>query len=169
MKRIAFVSLLALACASAGVQVRQDQVQDFAKGKTTWAEMVQRLGNPTSVGVTSDGTRVATYVYTHVQARASSFIPVVGVFAGGADQRTNTAIFRFDNDGRLIDYTMSEGNIGSGANLASNGPQSMPSAAQPLRAQEPPKAKAQPAALPGCSSSMDCDGGAICYEGACRR
>lgn len=169
MKRIILVSMLTLACASAGVQVKREQVQDFQKGKTTWAEMVQRLGNPTSVAMSSDGTRVATYVYTHVQARASSFIPVVGVFAGGADQHTNTAIFRFDPAGQLIDYTMSEGNIGSGANLASNGPQSMPSAAQPVRAQEPTKAKEQPAAMPGCSSSLDCDGGAICYEGACRR
>jgi hypothetical protein len=169
MKRIALVSMLGLACVSMGVQVRPDQIKDFEKGKTTYGDVVQRLGPPTTNMMASDGTRTAMYTYTRSQARASSFIPVVGLFAGGADTQMTQVAFRFDTAGRLLDYTSSESNLGAGTNLAAGAPQAMPSSAQPLRAEGPEKPKAENAALPGCSSSIDCDKGAICFEGSCRR
>ena len=106
------------ACASGGVMVSEKQASQFERGKTTEADVISALGKPSGVS-NFNGQRTLSYVGFHAQARAESFIPIVGAFVGGSDGQTNIAVFRFDNDGKLADYSVNESNSGVSTGLTS--------------------------------------------------
>lgn len=91
------------------------QVRKFEAGKTTYADVVKELGPPTTVTAKSNGTRSCIYTYTMAKARAASFIPVVGIFPGGADTRITNTTFNFDASGLLTDYSTGNTSLGAGA------------------------------------------------------
>lgn len=113
------LTILIGGCMSMGTQVTQKQLNGFTKGSTTYSDVTTRLGQPNTISTKSNGTRVALYTYVHSQARPESFIPVVGAFIGGADSKVNTAEFVFDQDNKLLEYSLSESNYGAGTGLAS--------------------------------------------------
>lgn len=120
LNRAVLVAVLALAaCATSGKQVTDDQLTGFQPGVTTYDQVVAKLGKPTGTFVNSDGSRGITYTYVHSQVRAASFIPVVGIFAGGADTQHNMVSMSFDKSGLLKSYTSSAGGIGVGTGLVS--------------------------------------------------
>jgi hypothetical protein len=88
-------------CASSGTKVTQAQVSAFQTGKTTEAEVIAALGAPNSASVLSDGSRIDVYVHMSARANASSYVPVVGLFTGGAKGDSETAVFTFGPDGIL--------------------------------------------------------------------
>lgn len=114
MKKIlALITVLMFhGCSSTGTgtQVNQDQLSGFSKGKTSYQEVIAKLGNPDKVTTKPDGGREITYVSTRTQSRAASFIPLVGSFVEGKDQITSTAVFKFNKRAILEDYTLSEAN-----------------------------------------------------------
>jgi hypothetical protein len=93
-------SLALVACASTGVRVDEAAVAKFAPGKTTYGEVIQALGPPTTSIVRADGHRVILYTYAQARMRASSFVPVVGLFAGGMDAKSTNVSFEFDTQPR---------------------------------------------------------------------
>ncbi len=107
MKRISAFAIAAIlaGCASSGTKVTEQQAGQFEKGKSTEAEVIARLGTPTSTTRMADGSRLDAYAYTQAQARAASFIPVVGLMAGGADAKVSIVSFKFGPDGLLVDWT----------------------------------------------------------------
>jgi outer membrane protein assembly factor BamE (lipoprotein component of BamABCDE complex) len=121
------------ACGASGVQVRPDQLTSFKKGETTKADVIAKLGNPTSQTITSDGATMLFYNYAAYQARPASFIPIVGPLVGGADVQTSAVMFQFGPDGRMINYTANNSTIGSATNLASPSTPTTPN--QPAAAQ----------------------------------
>lgn len=112
------LTILIGGCMSMGTQVKQDQLNGFAKGSTTYSDVTARLGQPNTVSTKSNGTRIALYTYVHSQARPETFIPIVGAFVGGADSKVNSAEFIFGQDDKLLEYSLSESNYGSGTGLA---------------------------------------------------
>jgi hypothetical protein len=88
-------------------RMQESALQHFQKGVTTEAEVIQALGPPQISTSNSDGTRSVAYVYTHAEAKAASFIPIVGLFAGGATGNVNTVRFTFDAGGKLQGYESS--------------------------------------------------------------
>jgi len=94
-------------CASSGTQVQDTSLTQFQKGITTQADVIKALGPPQVQTTESDGTRSIAYVYTHAQAKAKSFIPVVGLFAGGATGQSSMTRFHFGKDGKLESYETS--------------------------------------------------------------
>lgn len=129
---ILFAALLLSACVSVGVQVKEDQLKTFEKGKTTVADVKAVLGEPNMTALQSDGSRSLMYVYTQAQPRPASFIPIVGAFVGGADSRSNTVTLNFDHAGVLLDYSSMESKFGSGTGFAAGTP--MPQTDQPKQA-----------------------------------
>jgi len=116
-----------------GAQVSEQQLASFEKGKTTYAQVVANLGQPTSQTTSSEGSRIATWTYFESKARASTFIPIVGPFVGGADSRSNVVQMRFDQAGILEGYTDTASQFGSGTGFAS-GVHSEPVEDQPRQA-----------------------------------
>lgn len=110
--------LLITGCISMGTQVKQEQLGGFTKGTTTYGDVVSRLDPPNTISSKSNGTKVAQYTYIHSQARPESFIPFVGLVVGGSDSKVNTAEFVFAQDGKLLEYSLSESNYGAGTGLA---------------------------------------------------
>src|SRR5947209_9094497 len=95
MKRsLALFATVALAgCVSAGTRVTDEQASKFERGKTTYDQVVRALGPPNAVVSNSDGTRTISYVFLTARPRPATFIPIVGLFAGGAHSESNTATF----------------------------------------------------------------------------
>jgi outer membrane protein assembly factor BamE (lipoprotein component of BamABCDE complex) len=93
---IGAVLLVLAGCASNGQPIDQQQVQQIKKGETTYAEMVQRFGNPLSQSFTSEG-----------QLQAIWFYVFVGPFGAGMKQQNLTVLF--DKDDRVQRYVMTDG------------------------------------------------------------
>jgi outer membrane protein assembly factor BamE (lipoprotein component of BamABCDE complex) len=113
---IAFALVTAISgCAShSGKQVRPTQLGGFQKGVTTEAEVIRALGAPNTSTMNSDGEKTITYAFAQYKIRGSTFIPIVGLFTGGSDVKTNSTIFMFDKDGKMLSYNVSETKISSG-------------------------------------------------------
>ena len=104
MRTALLALILAMAgCAATGVRVSPEQVAEFKPGQATEAQVLQRLGAPTSRMSLGDGSVILVYSYADYRMRPASFIPIVGAFAGGADTSSSAVSLRFGKDGKLID------------------------------------------------------------------
>jgi len=92
--------ILLFGCATHGnEQIRdQERVSKILPGITTKAEVTELVGKPTEVTFSDDGDETWKYILSKAQMRASSLIPVVGLFTGGADTQTYTLTVRFKDD-----------------------------------------------------------------------
>lgn len=116
--------LLVCGCASSrsGREMAAADVQSIVKGQTTRAQIEARFGSATNTSLMPDGRRMAMYFFHSVksQARGESFIPVYGLFAGGADTQTRQQQLQvvYSAAGVVEDYefsdTTSQGRINSG-------------------------------------------------------
>jgi hypothetical protein len=98
-----------------------ERVAAFKPGVTTYDDVVQVLGPPMSVTVSSDGSRTVVYVSTHTHVKLATFIPYVGLFAGGATASTSTTYFTFGSDGRLTLMSGSDTSMDCSSNVFSAG------------------------------------------------
>jgi outer membrane protein assembly factor BamE (lipoprotein component of BamABCDE complex) len=119
MSLLGAASLALAACASTGVRVDEAAVSKFQPGKTTYLEVVKSLGAPTTSMLMPDGRRMILYTYAQVRMRAASFVPIVGMFAGGADSKSTNVSFNFDAQGVLINDSASQTQFGTGTGLIS--------------------------------------------------
>lgn len=123
MRRAILISAAILAgCATSGVQVGSEQTAAFKQGITTEADVVQKLGRPNNVLTSSDGGKTLTYSYANVQIRPSTFIPIVGLFAGGSDVRSSATSFVFDKSGKLVSHNTVSNEYGTSTGLTSGAP-----------------------------------------------
>ena len=96
---LAAASLLASSAAS-GVQVSQQQAQNFQVGRSTYTDVVGALGEPTT-NISSNGTRVAAYIYAAVQSRLQNFISYIGPLVAGYDTKSSSGTSTFDSRSAL--------------------------------------------------------------------
>lgn len=116
---VLFVVLSLHACASYGTKVEQDKLSQFVKGKTTYTEVIEKLGKPTQNTINADGSRTITYMYGQSQAKAANFIPFVGAFLGGAESENTTVTLNFDKRNILTSFSASEGGVQMGTGITS--------------------------------------------------
>ena len=110
-----FLAAVALAgCASSGVQVSQTAATQFKEGVSTEAEVVAKLGKPTMVTISGD-TKIIAYTGVQYQTKEATFIPVVGLFAGGSDMSISSASYQIGKDG--IVQKISYANTGSNTRM----------------------------------------------------
>lgn len=123
MRRILYALIpLTLALGSStstGVQVDERALTSFEKGKTTIADVVARLGQPTSNMLLNTGQRNIGHTYIQAQARPESFIPIFGPLVGGADNHFSNVSLTFDRNGVLESYSSTQSQFGSGNGVAS--------------------------------------------------
>jgi hypothetical protein len=101
-------------CASIGTDVKDSQLSAFQIGVTTRSDVIRTLGPPESEAVSSSGDRSMVYAETHFHTKAASFIPIVGLFAGGAKGQSSSVVLRFDRNGRLAEVTNSRTDVDTG-------------------------------------------------------
>ena len=103
VKRITIVLLAAFVggCASTGTKVETAQVNQFKRGVTTQADVIAALGEPNTRATLEDGSSQIGYVHAEMTTKAATFIPIVGMFAGGMDTQSNAVNFIFDANGKL--------------------------------------------------------------------
>lgn len=119
MRCLLFACLLLIGgCATTGTQIDAGQVKAFERGVTTRAEIESKLGQPNMVQTLPDGRAILTYTYAHAQARVASFIPVVGLFAGGSDVKAQTVSIFLDAQGHFESSQSVNSQYGSGLGLA---------------------------------------------------
>lgn len=95
MKRLfmtIFIATFLIGCATIGTRIEQDKIEQIKEGVTTKEEVIALMGQPPIQTLTSDGETIMTYMFTKAKIRATSFIPVVGMFVSGAD--TEQAMFQ---------------------------------------------------------------------------
>jgi hypothetical protein len=77
-----------------GVAMTPDKIAQIKKGVTTRAQIEALFGPPDNVAMMPEGKRVMSYNYTATNVsghpNAASFIPYVGLFAGGAKAEGQT-------------------------------------------------------------------------------
>lgn len=101
------VALLLTACASQGQKIDGDVISKVKKGQTTEQEIVTLLGNPTSTGVSSDGSKQLTYTYTKTQASPASYIPFIGFLFSGVEAELQILSVTLDKKRKVLDYNFS--------------------------------------------------------------
>jgi len=114
MKRavaIVATAILIGGCASSGNEKVRTETMDtvsskVTKGTTTKDQVKALYGEPSSVSLTDSGSEVWKYEYAHATATAVSYVPIVGLFAGGADVNKNEVVFIFDKNNVLLNYTV---------------------------------------------------------------
>lgn len=108
---IILLALSIVACASVGVQVDSAKVEEIEKGVTTEQEIKETFGNPSSSGITSDGELFYMYTFARSTTNAATFIPVVGLFAGGSNTDMETLQIWFDTEQRVREYHFNKSNM----------------------------------------------------------
>ena len=96
-------------CATSGTKVTPADMAGFQQGRSTEAQVIGRLGQPNSMSTGPDGTKTDMYIYAQASANAASYIPVVGLLAGGTTSKTTTATFVFDSQGVLRSTSSGQG------------------------------------------------------------
>jgi outer membrane protein assembly factor BamE (lipoprotein component of BamABCDE complex) len=78
------------------------------EGKTTQADVQQTYGVPTAKTFTDGGNEIWTYDYAYATAKGINFVPIVGLFTGGADVEKKQLVVMFDKDGVVSRRVFSE-------------------------------------------------------------
>jgi hypothetical protein len=105
--------LLLGACASAGTMMLKDEnpqtvAARIVEGKTTKDQVQSIYGPPTQTTFTDGGNEISTYRYAYATPKPVNFVPIVGIFAGGADVQSKEPVVMFGKDHVVAKYSMRE-------------------------------------------------------------
>ena len=102
----AATSILLAGCGTTGNQAlgSTDQAtinQRVVPGKTTKSDVRNFLGAPDDINLLAGGQEVWQYTQATTKVNAASFIPVVGLFAGGTTVDQKIFVILFDKKGTV--------------------------------------------------------------------
>jgi outer membrane protein assembly factor BamE (lipoprotein component of BamABCDE complex) len=103
-------------CASVGHKLDQSKVDQIKKGETTRDQVIQLIGSPDQITRAGDGSLTFQYIYTRATTKPSTFIPIVGAFAGGMNMQNQITMVTFNSSNIVSDvfttYGANEMNTG---------------------------------------------------------
>ena len=107
----ALAALLALlpGCASTGRNFDDSKVAQIKKGETTETDLKTLFGPPESRIVDSEGTTHLNWMYGETRMKGEGFIPIAGVFIGGANSSHKLLTVTLGPDGKVTRFTSSGG------------------------------------------------------------
>jgi len=113
---VAALGCIMAGCVSSGTKVTADQQASFQPGTTAETQIIAKLGPPNNVATLADGSKMDSYMHIAASANAATYVPIVGLFAGGAKSTTDTVMFAFDPQGILKSTTSNHGqsNVNTG-------------------------------------------------------
>ena len=106
---IAVVGLATGCATSSGTKVEASSLSFIQKGKTTKGELVQKLGQPDETGIDSNGKETLSWVHSNSRTDGKTFIPIAGMFIGGATTDRTTLKVILDKRGIVSDYEYTGG------------------------------------------------------------
>jgi hypothetical protein len=111
MQKITALVLLALCtagCTTAGTKADPDIIASFQPGVTTLEQAEARLGQPSSVSKTSDGSTIVAYEFTQAQAGGSSHKPFIDTFFDHSDANTDVVVLSFGKASKFDSSTLTQ-------------------------------------------------------------
>jgi outer membrane protein assembly factor BamE (lipoprotein component of BamABCDE complex) len=122
MKNLLILILVTMVgCATVGRKVDQSAVEKIIKGETSRSEVIGLIGSPDRIIQPGNGDTIFSYGYTRVSAKATSFIPIVGAFAGGANVQNQMVMITFDKDGIVKNIMNTYGSTETDSGVAAGG------------------------------------------------
>lgn len=120
---IILASIALFGCAStAGNDRIKDHSQDtisqsIVVGKSTKSDVRKEFGEPTAITLNDSGSENWTYTFARATPKAINFVPIIGLFARGADVSTKKVVILFDASGiaQKVVYSENESEVGVGA------------------------------------------------------
>jgi len=85
-----------------GSELTREQVSQVRKGMSR-PQVERILGAPNNATPDGQGGMIFYYTFTKSKVRGSSYIPIVGSFAGGVDTDQKNVTVYFDRNGRVKD------------------------------------------------------------------
>ncbi len=135
MKKVLIGVLLCFcfACVSSGKKIDMGAVSQIKKGTSTQQDVLNLLGSPDGITAPGNGDVIWSYGFTKVGIKPASFIPVVGMFAGGADVQMQSTTVTFSEDKIVKNISYNQHATGAGKMLSAEGDASMPEIEQNKR------------------------------------
>nr|VFK54767.1 MAG: hypothetical protein BECKTUN1418F_GA0071002_105417 [Candidatus Kentron sp. TUN]VFK59629.1 MAG: hypothetical protein BECKTUN1418E_GA0071001_105417 [Candidatus Kentron sp. TUN] len=107
------ITIATLIAGCANIQYGKDfdatKAQTFQKGKTSRADIIAAMGEPTSTGISMDGSFIEYQYHTFKGGGISSVLSVYGVGSTSYENKIKLCKFVFNVNDKLKDYTCSEG------------------------------------------------------------
>ena len=104
---------LAACSSSAGRDVDKSKVTSYQPGVTSCSQIRSELGEPIETSREADGSTNLVYGKATTTIRGSTFIPIVGLFAGGADTKYDFVAIKCDPQGLFASYETKVGKVSS--------------------------------------------------------
>jgi outer membrane protein assembly factor BamE (lipoprotein component of BamABCDE complex) len=118
LKRFYFlvIALLLISCASVGKPIDQEKAAQIKEGQTTKQQVYDLIGSPDRVMTMGMGETYWYYSFARVTTKPATFVPVVGIFAGGHNVQSQYFMVCFGPDNivkRIIaSHGATESNLG---------------------------------------------------------
>jgi outer membrane protein assembly factor BamE (lipoprotein component of BamABCDE complex) len=129
MKRISSIIILVIlltGCMTMGRKIDQAAADKIEKGKTTREQVVSLVGAPDQITRLGNGDMTFTYSYMRATPKAATFIPIIGIFAGGSDVQHQMFIVTFGPDNIVKDLFSTQGASEASMGIASGSGADLP-------------------------------------------
>ena len=96
-----FTLIFLCSCSSFGTKkiIDADLILKIEKGKSSKADVKALLEDPVKITFTDNNEEIWEYSYSKSTIRPATFIPCLGLLAGGADTEIHSLTLRFGADG----------------------------------------------------------------------
>jgi outer membrane protein assembly factor BamE (lipoprotein component of BamABCDE complex) len=85
-------------------------ISQIQRGRSTKQDITRLLGEPQRRSMTAAGVETWHYNYSKTKLDNATFIPIYGIFAGGAKSESSELMVEFANGQTVSNYTTTEGN-----------------------------------------------------------
>lgn len=79
--------------------IQEDVLSQIKEGKTTKAEVKTLLGEPLDVSFMTNGDEQWKYFYTRAKVKGATYVPIVNIFEGGVESKTDTLTILISEEG----------------------------------------------------------------------
>jgi outer membrane protein assembly factor BamE (lipoprotein component of BamABCDE complex) len=110
MYKSLFLLIFLVGCATAGNKIGMDKISQIKEGVTTKQEIVGLFGNPNADTLNGDGKEILMYVYGKYRAKPSTYIPIIGLMAGGGNMEQQALQILIDKNGKVEKFIQTNGN-----------------------------------------------------------
>ncbi len=108
---MALAASLSACGASAGREVDKSKVATYQKGVAPCSQIRADLGPALETATDVDGSKQLTYGETETTLNGATFVPIVGIFAGGAETDYDFVQIKCDAKDVYVEYKATKGTV----------------------------------------------------------